>query len=141
MVKKQSRKNKGILKKQTRSKNKPSKKKIIIGKIYADWCGHCNMLKPEWEKMKNMIKHNTGRSLTNVEFTFSEMGETEENNAKNMTLENQISNFNRKHFPQGNKQIMSDGYPTLFKVCRKKIDYYNGSRSAEDMYNWYTQKC
>ena len=66
MVKKQSRKNKGVLKKQTRSKNKPSKKKIIIGKIYADWCGHCNMLKPEWEKMKNMIKHNTGRSLTNV---------------------------------------------------------------------------
>ena len=118
-----------------------NKKKIIIGKIYADWCGHCKSLKPEWKKMKEMIKLNTGRTLKNVEFKFYEMGETAENDMYNISLQQQINDFNAEHFPNGDKKIEVDGYPTLFKICRNKIEYYNGVRMANDLYNWYTKKC
>ena len=31
-------------------------KKRVIGKIYAEWCGHCVALKPEWEAMKQELQ-------------------------------------------------------------------------------------
>tara|TARA_B110000008_G_scaffold245441_1_gene255713 strand:- start:675 stop:1091 length:417 start_codon:yes stop_codon:yes gene_type:complete len=127
--------------KNTRKKRNVPKKKVIIGKIYADWCGHCKSLKPEWQQMKDMIKMNTGRSLTNVEFEIHEMGETAENDMRNISLQQQINDFNYKHFPNGDKKVEANGYPTLFKICRKKIDYYNGPRIAKDLYKWYTKKC
>ena len=88
-----------------------------------------------------MLKNNVGRTLHNVEFTFVEMGDTEENKQKNVTVEDLLSNFNRKMFPNHNKEVVSDGFPTIFKICRKKIEYYNGPRLAQDMYNWFIQKC
>ena len=125
----------------TRNKKRTLKKKIIVGQIFADWCGHCKMLKPEWNKMKTMLKNNVGRTLHNVEFTFVELGDTEENKQKNISIDDLLSNFNRKIFPTQNKQVTSDGFPTIFKICRKRIEYYNGPRLAEDMYNWFIQKC
>jgi thiol-disulfide isomerase/thioredoxin len=116
-------------------------KKIIIGKIYADWCGHCVRLKPEWDSMKNMIKQNMGYSLKNVNIEFIELGDNEENRAKNISVDQLLFNFNQKHFPHGEKQIQSDGFPTIFKICRKKIEYYKGPRVASDMYKWVTQNC
>ena len=60
----------------TKRNRKIPAKKIIIGKIYADWCGHCKTLKPELIQMKDMIKTNMGRSLKNVQIDFVEMGDT-----------------------------------------------------------------
>ena len=128
-------------KKQTKSNRKTPKKSIIIGEIYADWCGHCKSLKPEWNQMKDMIKLNTGRTLKNVEFHIHEMGETAENDAMNISLQQQIDAFNAKHFPHGDKKVEANGFPTLFKICRKKIEYYDGPRMAKEMYAWYTKKC
>ena len=129
------------LNKNTKKLRKIPKKKIEIGKIYADWCGHCKTLKPEWQQMKDMIKLNSGRSLKNVEFQIHEMGETAENDMRNITLQQQIDDFNYKHFPNGDKKVESDGFPTLFKICRKRIEYYNGPRNAKELYSWYTKKC
>ena len=36
-------------------------KKILIGKVYANWCGHCQHLKPEWLKMKKELKSKMGK--------------------------------------------------------------------------------
>lgn len=91
--------------------------------------------------MKDMIKLNTGRTLKNVEFQIHEMGETAENDAMNISLQQQIDAFNAKHFPHGDKKVEANGFPTLFKICRKKIEYYNGPRMAKEMYDWYTKKC
>lgn len=125
----------------TRRHRKITKKKIIIGKIYADWCGHCKSLKSEWNQMKDMIKLNTGRSLKNVEFQIYEMGETAENDMRNISLQQQIDDFNKKYFPNGDQRVSGDGFPTIFKICRKKIEYYNGPRMAQELYDWFTQKC
>jgi thiol-disulfide isomerase/thioredoxin len=33
-----------------------STKHIIIGLVYANWCGHCKTLAPEWKKLTNTLK-------------------------------------------------------------------------------------
>ena len=91
--------------------------------------------------MKDMIKLNTGRSLKNVEFQIHEMGETAENDMRNISLQQQIDDFNKKYFPNGDQRVSGDGFPTIFKICRKKIEYYNGPRMAQELYDWFTQKC
>ena len=125
----------------TKKARKFPKKKIIIGKIYADWCGHCTVLKPEWEKMKTKIKSNMGRTLKNVEFDIVEMGDTSENQMRNITVQQLMDDFNKKHFPKGDKQVVSDGFPTMFRICKKRIEYYTGEKDATELYNWFTRKC
>ena len=42
----------------------------IIVLIYADWCGHCQTFKPEWEKFKTLMKkRNVGCDIGEVEQT------------------------------------------------------------------------
>lgn len=122
-------------------KNSP-KKKMLVGKIYADWCGHCVSLKPEWAKLKNMIKHNMGRSLKNVHIEFVEIGDTEENKSIGKTVDNMIHDFNNKHMSNSPTKLALDGgYPTVFKHCHGKLEYYKGERNAAALYKWYTAGC
>ena len=88
---------------------------IIIGKVYADWCGHCQALKPKWEKLKQILPK--GRVQT-VEI---EEAETEKR-----------AQFEKKH----KKTIDVSGYPTIFKIVNNKIEYYTGPREPEDMKRW-----
>ena len=126
--------------KQNKTKRKTPTKTIVIGKIYADWCIHCKMLNPEWTKMKKLIKQNTGRSLKNVKFEIHEMGDTKENRAKNIQVHDLVNDFNEKHFPKMDKQVYIDGYPTIFKIQNKRIEYYNGDKNAAVLYDWFTKK-
>lgn len=126
---------------QTKRLRKTPKKSIVIGKIYADWCKYCQILKPEWEKMKTKIRRNMGRSLKNVEVDIVEMGDTSENQMRNITVEQLINEFNTKHFPEGNNAVELDGYPTIFRICKKKIEYYKGEKDGEKLYKWATRKC
>ena len=74
---KQSSKRKG-----TRRSSRLAKQKIVVGKIYADWCGHCKSLNGEWKKLKKMIKLGRGRDLKNSTFEFVELGDTPKNQEK-----------------------------------------------------------
>jgi len=52
--------NKQKQKKQTQTKaNKPheSAKPIMIGFVYADWCGHCQNFKPVWQQLKQKFDY------------------------------------------------------------------------------------
>lgn len=117
-------------------RRKPTKN-IIVGKIYADWCGYCQELKPEWAKMKQKIQQNMGRSLHNVKISFHDMGDTEENAKNNIRVDDLIRTFNE----QKGVNVEVNGFPTIFKICRKRIEYYEGEKTAKALYAWVTQKC
>ena len=118
------------------------KKTVLIGKIYADWCGHCKTLKPEWEKMKRMFESNMGRLLKNVKIQFFEFGDTEENKQKGKSVDSMVADFNNTYLANSNQKLAANGFPTLFRYCNGKLDYYNGQyRTAEDLWEWYKSAC
>jgi thiol-disulfide isomerase/thioredoxin len=106
---------------------------LIIGKIYADWCGHCIALMPEWKKLKNRIKH---QSVGNVNVIFKELGDTKENKAKGITVDSLIQQFNAKNKANQEKLKVDGGFPTIFKIYNGKLEYYKGARDADSMYSW-----
>jgi thiol-disulfide isomerase/thioredoxin len=93
---------------------------VIVGKVYATWCGYCQQLAPEWSKLK--------KSMKNVQFVEIEEKQT-----------NKKVQFERKHakhlnLVNGKPQLEVNGYPTIFKIHpNRKIEYYNGPRTANAM--------
>ena len=86
---------------------------LIIGKVYADWCGYCQQLKPEWKKLKKISK---------AKFVEFEAEKTQEK-----------SDFENIH----GIQLQVSGYPTIFKITpNKEVQYYNGPRTATDIHRW-----
>jgi len=89
---------------------------IIVGLIYANWCGHCQALKPEWQKMKsNMNKGN---------YQFHEIEDSDK------LKDYKINKINKKI---RNGKLSANGYPTIFKVKGGNIEYYGGERTSDQM--------
>jgi thiol-disulfide isomerase/thioredoxin len=96
------------------------KPKIIIGKVYADWCGHCQLLKPEWKKMKNYIRAKKGKhGILFVEIEEKQMDRKLKQLKADYGLE-----------------VTANGYPTLFKFENGKVEYYNGNRQSNALSKW-----
>lgn len=94
--------------------------KIIVGKIYADWCTHCQDLAPEWDKLKSKV----GGS---VEFKDISDDKMEELDALNKQL-------------NLSEPIKHNGYPTIYKVVDGKVSYYGGVRTMSAIKNWIENK-
>ena len=129
---KQTRKNKKNTHNATRNKHNVTQDKhkvkgvITIGLIYANWCGHCQSLKPEWQKMKyNVMKT---PSYKRGIYRFSEI----EHDKAPTEIEKINSGLN------GNK-LSANGYPTIFKVNRGKLKYYQGNRTAGELQKWFLE--
>lgn len=89
---------------------------IIVGKVYANWCGHCQTLKPEWKKLKTIIPKDRVQ--------FIEIEESE--SAKRSQFEKKIKST-----------LDVNGYPTIFKIhTSKPVEYYTGPRTAQEMRRW-----
>jgi len=96
-------------------------KKILIGKVYANWCGHCQTLKPEWLKMKKVLQSKMKKMGYLIEFV-----EIEESQQKN------LAKF-KKRYPNLNVS----GFPTIFKSSGgSHLEYYQGERVAQKMGEW-----
>jgi thiol-disulfide isomerase/thioredoxin len=90
--------------------------RTIVGKVYANWCGHCQELAPKWAILKKGLPKNR--------FEFIEIEESESNKRSN--FENRIK-----------KQLKVNGYPTIFKIRPNgPVEYYSGERTPEDMKRW-----
>ena len=104
-----------------RHTKKHNKNVIIVGKVYADWCGHCQALKPEWEKMKKHIRNKKGK----YHIVYEEIEEK------------QIGDKLKKLNETQRVNVEANGYPTLFRISNGKVDYYNGNRQSNAMADWY----
>jgi hypothetical protein len=100
--------------------------KTIVGKIYAGWCGHCQMLETPW----NQLKADLGKKGGSFEFA-----EIEQQNEP-MGVE-KINETYLKKSPT--KLSLQGGYPTLFKIKKGVLSYFNGNRTLNDMTKWYSQ--
>jgi hypothetical protein len=106
-------------------RNKVQKKNIndlIIGLIYADWCGHCQALKPRWEEMKNIIQVHKGNYRI-VEIEDSDVDKDNKINQINNNIQDE--------------KLAANGYPTIFKKQNNKIFYYGGERDPKTMADWF----
>ena len=89
-----------------------------VGLIHADWCGHCQTLKPHWKKFKTMIP---GHTVIEIED-----GQTD----KNSILEKLNSELK-------GSSLAINGYPTIFKIVGKTVQYFQGERTADSIYKWF----
>ena len=130
---KTSKKTRTLKSKGTKSKSvkKPPKSKTIRAKptpiepeetvvlIYANWCPHCQSMKPEWNEMKSRL----GPMIETIEIEDSDF----DKDMKMQTIENNKLN---------GEKIEVNGYPTMFKIQNGRPEYYGGNRTAVEMYNW-----
>lgn len=84
--------------------------------VFSEGCGHCQNMKPEWEKLKSRVANTAGNGSL-VEF-----------DSRVMPMVN---------YPELTSRI--SGYPTILlfkngKVCGE----YRGNRSYDDMYRSFT---
>jgi len=100
-------------------------KHILVGKVYANWCGHCRELKPVWKQLKTFIKTKAKSLGLKVDFV-----EIEESQKKKMA-----------HFKKWNPDLEVNGYPTIFKKKKGgQIEYYNGERELDKMRHWILEE-
>lgn len=106
---------------QTFKKRTKSSSLVAYGKIYADWCGHCVALKPEWAKLERVMMP---IRATNIE---------------SENKDHLVDAFNRKYNANLPKEV---GFPTIFKLSKYggKVEIYNGERNADSMIAWLKNK-
>ena len=93
---------------------------IAYGKIYADWCGHCVALQPEWKKVEHALLP------------------MRSNNIESANKDRLIDAFNRKYHTNMQKEV---GFPTIFKLTKVGgIETYDGERNAKHMIAWLKGK-
>jgi thiol-disulfide isomerase/thioredoxin len=100
--------------------------KIIIGKIYSNGCGHCQAMQEAWEQMKSQLKNKYGDSIDIWDI------EANEEAAKK-------AEFKMK-YKELNVDLVSSGYPTIFKIVNGHQVDYNGNRDLKSLLTWATQK-
>ena len=95
--------------------DKCAKEDPTIVKYYADWCGHCKNLKPEWDKACAPLKKSTKKF--------------------------NIAEANEKAIPHINSYSTVPGYPSILYLEKgDKKDQYNGPHDAEELKTWMDTK-
>jgi len=104
---------------------------IVVGKIYANWCGHCQSLIPEWKKLVHVIQTKSKMDRnSNTKYIFSEIEQSYQ--AKG------IDDINRTYLSDSHHKLaLQGGFPTLFKIHDGTLHYYNGPRTYLEMLRWY----
>ena len=107
---------------QTKHMDEVPKSPVVIGLIYANWCHHCQALKPVWEEMKKDIMNNYKGKFSIVEIEAGQPDKSEQLAKLEQMLDGQ--------------KIEASGYPTIVKLAGGRADYYSGNRELQDMKQW-----
>ena len=99
---------------------------LIVGKIYATWCGHCQALEKPWEEVKKTL-HRANPSVRIYDIEEQDMVK-------------KLAEVNRPEhgITPGNEVKLQGGFPTIFKIipAEQRVEYYQGERNAHDMAKW-----
>lgn len=103
----------------------PKKNVFVIGKIYADWCGHCTALAPKWKTLTKILR-------TKIPKRQLIISDIEADN-----VEGGLSTLNQQFLSDSDDKVaVQGGYPTIFKIVNNKIHYYEGPRDVAPMLKW-----
>jgi thiol-disulfide isomerase/thioredoxin len=92
---------------------------FVVGLIYADWCGHCQHLKPEWEKMKQSL-------LNNSKFKHGKIIEIEDSDLEKETKLKSID-----------ENLTVEGFPTIVKKENgSPVEVFQGDRTSPALLQW-----
>lgn len=128
LKKKSFKKNGGNKKRRTYRRDKKVNKKspVVVGKIYANWCGHCQNMADDWKALKNDL------AKRGDAFEFSEIEQAHESRL--------IPLVNEKYLKKSQVKVaLQGGYPTLFKIKEGNLSYFEGNRTFQEMRDWYLQ--
>jgi protein disulfide-isomerase A1 len=83
---------------------------MSITLVYAPWCGHCQTLKPIWDKVK-----------------------------KQFSVEVQVNEINSDESPDKVKALGITGFPTIFREENGKQIKYEGDRSEASLTKFFNE--
>jgi thiol-disulfide isomerase/thioredoxin len=97
----------------------------LLVKFYADWCGHCQTMKEDWEKLTKELTHNYECKNPNATLTIVNI------QVQSMDNNDEIMN-NLKNIPKDINAV-----PVIMFVSKGKRGYeYNEKREYPEMLNW-----
>jgi hypothetical protein len=100
----------------------------IIGRIHANWCGHCSTLATFWDAMvKNILKKNPKTEFVDFESDEISKGKLKQFNTEKKTLLH-------------GKEVVFSGFPTIFKIKNGIIEYYDDKREQAHLEEWAIDK-
>ena len=103
----------------------PKKNAFVIGKIYANWCGHCTALAPKWKTLMKIIR----KKIPKHQLIITEI--------ESENIENGLSTLNETYLQNSDEKVaVQGGYPTIFKIVKNKIHYFDGPRDIAPMLKW-----
>lgn len=93
-----------------------SGKKLVL--FYADWCGHCKTLKPEWDKAANEVNRNNQIKMIKIN-----VGDS--SNAKQQMI---------------SKRYNIEGYPTILSFdSENNMKKYDNNLDAKSLVSYCNQ--
>lgn len=115
---------------------------FVIGKIYADWCGYCQMMNPAWkemvasieEEMKPVVVEKSPLKYHKKYVSKDGNKVVEVIEIESESMDDELPYIQKEYSPEIE---MQGGFPTLFKIANRKVSYYGGERTAEKMKQWY----
>jgi thiol-disulfide isomerase/thioredoxin len=120
------------VKRDTRTDNKKQlNPTLVVGKIYADWCGHCKTLEPKWEIFDKKITKRFDKKNKPLVYKVEE-SDIDDPAVGLESLRVHLADPTEKVSVQG-------GYPTIFKIVNGVLSYYDGPREVGPMIMWAMQ--
>ena len=111
----------------------------MIGKVTADWCGHCQHLQPKWDIMEKEIINECSpiQESNTVMYLDNNNNKIQFYKITNDNQEEPIRIINDSLLSNSNEKLQVNGYPTIFKINGNRLHYYQGEREPAPMKQWF----